>query len=44
MAPHLRFFVQVTSSLNFQGEEGSLSMQQSLSYGYKLALSEDLKL
>lgn len=44
MGPDLRFFVQLSTGINFNIQDSSLSMQQSMIYGYKLMLNNDLKL
>ena len=40
--PNLRFFIQPTTAFGFA--DGSVNIQQSLAYGYKLILTDELKL
>lgn len=44
MGPDLRFFVQLSTGANFSLQDSSISLHQSMIYGYKLMLSNDLKL
>lgn len=44
MAERLRMFVQLTMGINFSTQEQNISIHPSLTYGYKLLLTEDLKL
>lgn len=42
--PNLRFYLQLSTGLNFNPQDGSINVQQSLTYGYKLVLHQDLKI
>lgn len=44
MGPNLRFYVQLSTGLSFNSQENGFNIQQSLTYGYKLILHQDLKL
>ena len=44
MGENLRFFVQLSTGLNFKVQSNNINIHQSLTYGYKLMLNDDLKL
>lgn len=42
--PNLRLFIQLSTAFDFNHKENDISIRPSLTYGYKLIVSEDLKI